>query len=55
MKVESLGLSIGVANLVAARAGRDPVTRRSVLTLFDEQPSEVGLPEQNLVRPNPGW
>lgn len=44
---ESLGLSIGVANLVAARAGSDPVTRRSVLTLFDEQPSEVGLPEQN--------
>jgi Hsp70 protein len=47
---ESLGLSIGVANLVAARAGRDPVTRKSVLTLFDQQPSEVGLPEEN---PNP--
>jgi actin-like ATPase involved in cell morphogenesis len=44
---ESLGLSIGVANLVAARAGSDPVTRRSVLTLFDGQPSEVGLLEEN--------
>ncbi|WAJ45794.1 Hsp70 family protein [Mycobacterium sp. Aquia_216] len=44
---ESLGLSIGVANLVAARADRDPVTRKSVLTLFDQRPSEVGLPEEN--------
>jgi hypothetical protein len=44
---ESLGLSIGVANLVAARAGGDAVTRRSVLTLFDQQASEVGLPEES--------
>ncbi|MCV7429055.1 Hsp70 family protein [Mycobacterium montefiorense] len=44
---ESLGLSIGVANLVAARADRDAVTRRSVLTLFDQQASEAGLPEEN--------
>lgn len=44
---ESLGLSIGVAKLVAARADRDPVTRRSVLTLFDQRASEVGLPEEN--------
>ncbi|SPM33218.1 molecular chaperone [Mycobacterium rhizamassiliense] len=44
---ESLGLSIGVATLVAARAGGDPVARRSVLTLFDQQPSEVGLPEEH--------
>lgn len=44
---ESLGLSIGVATLVAARAGSDPVARRSVLTLFDQQPSEVGLPEEH--------
>jgi hypothetical protein len=47
---ESLGLSIGAANLVAARAGRDPVTRKSVLTLFDQRPSEIGLPEED---PNP--
>ncbi|OBA61206.1 molecular chaperone [Mycobacterium sp. 1100029.7] len=44
---ESLGLSIGVANLVAARPDREPVIRRSVLTLFDQRPSEVGLPEEN--------
>jgi hypothetical protein len=44
---EPLGLSIGAANLVAARADRDPVTRRSVLTLFDQRPSEVGLPQEN--------
>jgi hypothetical protein len=44
---ESIGLSIGVANLVAARAGGDAVTRRSVLTLFDQSASEVGLPEEN--------
>lgn len=43
---ESLGLSIGMANLVAARAGGDAVTRRSVLTLFDQRTSEVGLPEE---------
>jgi hypothetical protein len=44
---EPLGLSIGAANLVAARADRDPVIRRSVLTLFDQRPSEVGLPQDN--------
>lgn len=44
---QSLGLSIGVANLVAARAGSAPVTRSSVLTLFEQRPTEVGLPEEN--------
>lgn len=44
---ESLGLSIGVANLVAARVGSAPVTRSSVLTLFEQRPTEVGLPEEN--------
>ena len=51
---ESLGLSIGVANLVAARAGGAPVTRRSVLTLFDHRASEVGLPEENPNATEPG-
>jgi hypothetical protein len=51
---ESLGLSIGVANLVAARAGGTPLTRSSVLTLFDSQPSEVGLPEENPNLTEPG-
>lgn len=44
---QSLGLSIGVANLVAARAGTAPVTRSSVVTLFEHRPTEVGLPEEN--------
>ncbi|OSC38132.1 molecular chaperone, partial [Mycobacterium decipiens] len=44
---ESLGLSIGVANLVAARAGSAPLPRTAVLTLFDHRAAEVGLPEEN--------
>lgn len=44
---ESLGLSIGVANLVAARVGSAPVSRRSVLTLFEHRAAEVGVPEEN--------
>src|SRR6185312_7200912 len=51
---ESLGLSIGVANLVAARAGSAPVTRSSVLTLFEHRPTEVGLPEENPNLTEPG-
>jgi len=47
---ESLGLSLGVANLVAAREGGTPVVRKSVLTVYDQRASEVGLPEEN---PNP--
>lgn len=44
---ESLGLSLGVANLVAARAGEAPMVRGAVLTVFDQRSSEVGLPEEN--------
>lgn len=44
---EPLGLSIGVANLVAVHPGAAPVMRSSVLTLFDGRPTEVGLPEEN--------
>ncbi|OBI98706.1 Hsp70 family protein [Mycobacterium sp. 1465703.0] len=51
---ESLGLSIGVANLVAARAGSAPITRSSVLTLFENRPTEVGLPEENPNLTEPG-
>jgi hypothetical protein len=51
---ESLGLSIGMANLVAARAGAAPVTRSSVLTLFEHRPTEVGLPEENPNLTEPG-
>ncbi|AGP66268.1 hypothetical protein OEM_47330 [Mycobacterium intracellulare subsp. yongonense 05-1390] len=51
---QSLGLSIGVANLVAARAGSAPVTRSSVVTLFEHRPTEVGLPEENPNLTTPG-
>jgi hypothetical protein len=51
---EPLGLSIGVANLVAVRAGGAPVTRSSVLTLFEGRPTEVGLPEENPNLTEPG-
>ena len=51
---ESLGLSIGVANLVAARGGSAPVSRKSVLTMFDHRPGEVGLPEENPNLTEPG-
>ncbi len=44
---DSLGLSIGMTNLVAARIGRAPVMRRSVLTLFTDRPAEVGVPGEN--------
>lgn len=42
-----LGLSIGTTNVVAARAGRPPVVRRSVVTLWDDRAAEVGVPSQN--------
>jgi hypothetical protein len=51
---ESLGLSIGVANLVAARVGSSPVTRSPVLTLFEHRPTEIGLPEENPNLSEPG-
>lgn len=44
---DSLGLSIGMTNLAAARSGRPPVIRRCVLTLFDRRPPEVGIPGEN--------
>jgi hypothetical protein len=44
---DPLGLSIGTTNLVAARVGNPPVTRRSVLTLYGHRPAEVGLPSEN--------
>ncbi len=50
----SLGLSLGVANLVAARPGSAPVTRRSVLRIYDQRPSEVGTPEETPSLPESG-
>ena len=51
---DALGLSIGVANLAAARVGSAPVTRRSVLTLFDHRAPEVGVPDENPNLNEPG-
>ena len=43
---EPLGLSIGTTHLVAARVGRPPVTRRSVLNVFTDRAPEVGVPAE---------
>ncbi|WP_165618407.1 Hsp70 family protein, partial [Mycobacterium talmoniae] len=51
---DSLGLSTGTTNLVAARAGHPPLARRSVLTLFDRRAPEVGVPEDNPNLTEPG-
>ena len=40
---QPLGLSVGTTNLVAARVGSAPVTRRSVLVVFDDRAPEVGV------------
>lgn len=48
---EPLGLSIGATNLVAARVGRPPVLRRSILTIFTDRAPEVGVPSDP---PSPG-
>ncbi|MGB5150798.1 MAG: Hsp70 family protein, partial [Mycobacterium sp.] len=51
---DALGLSVGMTNLVAARNGRPPVTRRSVLTLFTDRAPEVGVPSENPKLSQPG-
>lgn len=49
-----LGLSIGMTNLVAARVGAAPVTRRAVLTLYPNKAPEVGVPAENPNLTEPG-
>ena len=51
---DPLGLSIGTTNLVAARVGNQPVTRRSVLTLFSHRAPEVGAPSAHGQTAEPG-
>ncbi|MGH9058858.1 MAG: Hsp70 family protein, partial [Acidimicrobiales bacterium] len=51
---DSLGLSIGTTNLVAARVGGAPVTHRSVLTLFGHRAAEAGVPDDNPNLDEPG-
>lgn len=54
MSDEPLGLAIGTTNLTAVRPGRDAISRRAVLTLWEGRPAEVGVPSQNpeLTSPN---
>lgn len=51
---DPLGLSIGTTNLVAARNGSPPVTRRSVVTLYPHCAPKVGAPEENPYLAAPG-
>ncbi|OBJ71218.1 Hsp70 family protein, partial [Mycobacterium sp. 1274756.6] len=39
---DPLGLSVGATNLVAARVGYPPVTRRAVVHLYPQRPTQVG-------------
>lgn len=51
---DPLGLSIGTTNLVAARDGNPPVSRRAVLTLYPHCAPKVGLPEEDPTLTEPG-
>ena len=51
---DPLGLSIGTTNLVAARNGTPPVTRRAVLTLYPHCAPKIGVPEENPSLTEPG-
>ncbi len=51
---DSVGLSIGMTHLVAARVGAAPITRRAVLTFFPNRAPEVGVPSENPNLTEPG-
>ncbi len=51
---DPLGLSIGTTNLVAARNGSPPVTRRSVLTLYPHCAPKIGASDENPPLAEPG-
>ncbi|HYB80117.1 MAG TPA: hypothetical protein VED43_00410, partial [Mycobacterium sp.] len=51
---DPLGLSIGTTNLVAARNGSTPVTRRCVLTLYPHCAPKIGVPEEDPHLSEPG-
>jgi hypothetical protein len=44
---DGVGLSVGATNLTAVAVGRAAVTRSAVVTLFPDQPLEVGVPAEN--------
>jgi Hsp70 protein len=51
---DPVGLSIGTANLVAARNESSPVARRAVLTLYPHCAPKIGLPKENPALSEPG-
>jgi hypothetical protein len=51
---DPLGLSIGTTNVVAARNGEPPVTRRAVVTLYPHRAPKIGLPEEGPILSQPG-
>jgi Hsp70 protein len=51
---DPLGLSIGTTNLVAARNGSSPVTRRAVLTLYPHCAPKIGMLAENPNLTEPG-
>ncbi|ORW21422.1 Hsp70 family protein [Mycobacterium palustre] len=51
---DPLGLSIGTTNLVAARNGSPPVSRRAVLTLYPHCAPKIGLAEEDPLGGEPG-
>jgi len=44
---EAVGLSIGAARFAGVQLGRAPVTRESVLTLYQDRSPELGVPGEN--------
>jgi molecular chaperone DnaK (HSP70) len=49
----ALGLSVGATNLAAVTADH-ALTRKPVLTLYEQRPPEVGVPSENLRLDEPG-
>ncbi len=51
---EAIGLSIGATRFAGVRLGRAPVTRQSVLTLYQQRSPELGVPAENPNITSPG-
>jgi hypothetical protein len=51
---EAVGLSIGATRFAGVQLGRAPVTRQSVLTLYEQRSPELGVPGENPNLTQPG-
>ena len=51
---EAVGLSIGATRCAGVQLGRAPVTRQSVLTLYEQRSPELGVPGENPNLTQPG-